>query len=79
MSYSILAAGTTTETERTITNQCDNNTSPEMPIVKAFLLGLLGSVVGDDKRVIVDATGYHSSGIVQHSISFRTVSVPPAS
>jgi len=78
MSYSFIAVGTKQETARTVRKMCDGNSSPEMPVVKEFLLDLLDSVEGDDKRVFLDASGWHSSGLAQHKIDFRTVSVPPA-
>jgi len=76
MSYSILAVGSKAEATAQVTKLADANASPEMPQIKAFLLGIIESVEGDDKRVAIDANGWHSGGNVSHNISVRSTAVP---
>ena len=75
MSYSVFAVGTKEEAVARVVETCDSNTSPEMPAVKNFLLSLLAAIDGDDKRVVIEANGWHSGGAVSHDIKFRTASV----
>jgi hypothetical protein len=76
MSYGIIAFGTKEDAEKIVTVQCDSNTSPEMPLIKSFLLDLLSNVDGAEKRVLIEASGWHSGGAVQHKMDFRTILVP---
>jgi len=78
MIYTIAAGGTKDETQRSVSRQCDINTSSEVPALRAFLLAALDAVSGDDKRVFVEATGCRSGGFVKHDLTIKTFVVPLA-
>jgi hypothetical protein len=75
MSYLIIAGGTKAEAESTVNRACINNVLPEMPLIRMILISLINEVEGDDKRILINAQGYHSGGIVSHNIDFKTSQV----
>ena len=77
MSYSILTGGSKEEASRGVIKLCDSNSSPEMPALKSFLLDIINAVDGDDKRIHIDANGWHSGGNVSHTITVKSSTLVP--
>jgi hypothetical protein len=71
MSYSISTAGNKETVKESINRQCDENKSPEIGEVKAFLTAAVDSI-DDDKVIVIDASGSHYSGFASHDIKVRS-------
>ena len=78
MSYSVNAIGTKEEAHAQVDQQLGGNTSPEIPTVLALFHTLIDSLEGLDKRIHLVASGWHSGGLVSHTLNITSAIVPPA-